>query len=228
MQSTSVALTAIDRDASSIAGPLSTESGMSKVRRAALYVSRLPANFVAGCVAIGTSLREVGFADSVALVPAYVGGRYRLLRERGLVDPISIIAGVTLLGLISAQAYAYWPAMYSDAAAKKCLGNMDAIAAASEMYLGHSPMHTYPATQAVATATFTDGAGVNLLPSKLEDPADPTGTGTYSYTNTSANGLNSWIASCPGVHPASALQGLDGWKLTSTTIFRSLGDTYTQ
>lgn len=212
------------RDTSSIAATSATGWAGSKIHRAGRYIRSVVVGFVAAWVALGRSLRELGFRGTAALVPAYCAR----LRERGLVDPISIIAGVTLLGLISAQAYAYWPAMYSDAAAKKCLGNMDAIAAASEMFLGHSPTHSYPATQAVVAATFTDGAGVNLLPSTLQDPADPTGTGTYAYTNTSAGGTMSWIASCPGVHPASALQGLTGWKVTSTTIFRSLGNTYTQ
>ncbi len=147
-------------------------------------------------------------------------------RERGAFDPVSIIAGITIIGIMAGGAYAYWPQMYANAATAGCEQNLDGISQAAEMYLS-TGKHTLPATQAVAATTFVSG-GTNLLEKVPLDPADTTGTGTYTFTNNTANGVLSYVISCPGTHSPVSLQGLAGWKSTSTTIYRSGGQDYTQ
>lgn len=152
-------------------------------------------------------------------------------RERGAFDPVSIIAGVTIIGLMSGAAYAYWPAMYAQGNVTSCEQNLDAISEAAEMYFAWA--RAYPATGVVDGGMFLYKGQVNLLRTHSGgqgpvDPADPTGTAHYTFTNSSANGLSSYIVSCPGTHSAMSLQGLPGWKSTSTTIYRSGGQDYTQ
>lgn len=147
-------------------------------------------------------------------------------RQRGAFDPVSIIAGITIIGLMSGAAYAYWPAMYAQGNTSSCEQNLDGISQAAEMYMS-TGKHTLPATGAVSATMFVSN-GTNLLEKVPIDPADPTGAATYTFTNTSANGVMSYVIQCPGTHTAMSLQGLPGWKSTSSSIYRSGGQDYTQ
>jgi len=161
------------------------------------------------------------------LVRAWLGPRLGR-RYAGVFDPVSILAGITVIAILAGSAYAYWPVLSSNALASACIQNEQAISDAAELYHARVPLHIYPATGTVVAATFTDATGTDMLQSVPKDESDRTGTGAYTFTNTSANGTDSYIISCPGQHSPGALQGLPGWVATSQTIYMSGGQVYTQ
>jgi hypothetical protein len=95
------------------------------------------------------------------------------------------------------------------------------VCSQNEIYLGDAAVQSaadangvFPADTTAITLTTAGFAG--YLGSKPNDPANP--TGSYSFTNTTANGLPSFTITCPGGHGNNSMRRFSGYSSTSTTI----------
>ncbi len=102
-----------------------------------------------------------------------------------------------------------------------CISNLRAIQTAAEEY--YTATSTYPAGSGTAvkagglfvspTVSTVDYLGVTPV-----DPADPTQTGTYSWTYTAGSAASAayYTITCPGIHPKEALTVLNGGSSETT------------
>ena len=126
----------------------------------------------------------------------HVGERgFTLIELMIVVAIIAILAGILLPNFVNARAQAQTSA---------CESNLRAIATAMELY--YADHQRYPDAGAIPDALNADT--VTYLNTTPRDPADAGATpAKYTFTQPTGDG-QSYLITCPGTHPASALAKL--------------------
>ncbi len=133
---------------------------------------------------------------------------FTLLEMMVVVAIIAILAAILIPNFTHARA---------QAATSACMGNLKTIATAFELY--YTDKQSYPAgtnTAIDATATGSGGILAGYLGQPPEDPAAGAGR-YYTFTSSTAGGVDSYAIWCPGAHDASTLTSVAA-SPTDTTL----------